>query len=1555
MKLTKEFNLFFIKTAIIVFVAALSFFWATPAHADDMSGWSHSKQISISNTNVSSTLSYFPLLVHLPGDTDVGGGVSDTTHGYDIRFTASDKTTVLPYEREDFSVSSGAATGDFWVQVSSISSSAPTVIWIFYGNSSVSGTDWTAATSTITNCTTITNAQCVWNENGANNYKGTWHLPNGTTLSATDSTSNANNGTATGTTPPTATTGKIDGGANFNGVNSEKNFIALTSAPTTGTGSFSAFAWAKTSASALRQQILQWGGDSGASGNGVWLYVGTDNKVHTDLSGIAGPSSSGTVNDGNYHLVGVVNNAGTFQIYVDGAASGSTSSLSPNLVSDYKEIGGPGQGSSISQPWYFNGSIDEVRVSATVRSTAWIKFEYCNMLSTASGSCAGGNELTIGTSLSSGTSTIYQNTTGNSITLTGTGTSWTSGSPGSPTFTLSGGTGASITSQSVASATSATIVVNAGSTTGTLTITDPSTGNTVTVTVAAPSLSSDTSTIYQSTTGNSIILTGGGTSWTSGSPGSPTFTLSGGTGASITSQSVASATSATIVVNAGSTTGTLTITDPSTGKTTTVTVAPAACPGDISGCTLWLDAAGSVYSDAGTTLAANGATVQQWNDKSGRGFNAVQNTSGQRPTYLSNVGGHPALQFSSSTRMLVGANSDFTSSAFTVFAVFQRTGDKGYQAILNKGDGATAAGSTWALMASAADNNVASLDTFYGSTNNSNGYAGSTKLELITGKRIDSTHKVIYKNHAQVATGSDSGNSLNAGQFPLGIGNSGSTGSTPLVGYIRALVYYPSALSDADRKAVENSLIDAYDVPFFDTPGFYLSTATSGGVGGTDILTTSDGVTFTPPSGVTDPIVLPGSPDNLASSLMYYQGKYWLAYEENAFSGTQTTFAIANATSLGGPYSLVMQVPVLNSSTNAYVWNPRWFIDDDASIHINVNVESLVTFDTAFQPYILDALNANLTSWSAPTAVGGTYPGNLIDTFIISPANSPNGKYNIWYKNEPTRQIEYMSSTSLKSGYTTTQTGNWNGWGSGFEGVLLKKDRIWRLYATLTGSGIYRYCDDQTTNWGSFSDLTASISASDSSGPITPQTGSILPLTSADQITSFNFTSPSATGTVNNSNNTIAITVPAGTNVTSLAPTIAVTSQGEVVVTPASGVAQDFTNPKTYTVIANNVVLQTYTVTVTVAPSTDATLSNLTISSGTLTPAFASGTTSYTDSVANSVNSVTVTPTVNQANATVKVNGTTVSSGSASGSISLSVGSNTITTVVTAQNGTTTDTYTITVTRADASPTYTLTITSSNGTVAKDPSQSTYTSGTSVSLTATANTGYTFSSWSGDATGSANPLTVTMSANKTITANFTAVSSTKSGSVSLSAVSTSTSIATGKFTVSFANGSRKTSTRNVTLILHGNDDIVNMAISNTPDFKDVSQEPYRQTKQWLLPAGDGQKTVYVKFYDKQGQASQVMPVAITLDTLSSSNSESASPHAITKVLNYGVRNYEVMMLQKKLQQLGFFPDKVQPNGNFGPTTLKAVQDFQLKNKITKRGIYGFGIVGPRTRQALNSL
>ena len=61
---------------------------------------------------------------------------------------------------------------------------------------------------------------------------------------------------------------------------------------------------------------------------------------------------------------------------------------------------------------------------------------------------------------------------------------------------------------------------------------------------------------------------------------------------------------------------------------------------------------------------------------------------------------------------------------------------------------------------------------------------------------------------------------------------------------------------------------------------------------------------------------------------------------------------------------------------------------------------------------------------------------------------------------------------------------------------------------------------------------------------------------------------------------------------------------------------------------------------------------------------------------------------------------------------------------------------------------------SGEGTVAASPNNTQYASGTVVTLTATAASGYMFSNWTGDAAGTANPTTVTMNGNKTVTANF---------------------------------------------------------------------------------------------------------------------------------------------------------------------------------------------------------
>src|SRR6185503_15597935 len=85
-----------------------------------------------------------------------------------------------------------------------------------------------------------------------------------------------------------------------------------------------------------------------------------------------------------------------------------------------------------------------------------------------------------------------------------------------------------------------------------------------------------------------------------------------------------------------------------------------------------------------------------------------------------------------------------------------------------------------------------------------------------------------------------------------------------------------------------------------------------------------------------------------------------------------------------------------------------------------------------------------------------------------------------------------------------------------------------------------------------------------------------------------------------------------------------------------------------------------------------------------ISPAFVSTSTNYTDAVGNTITSVTVTPATADPTGTIKVNGTTVPSGTASGPSNLNIGNNTITVVVASQDGTTTKTYTVTVIRASS-------------------------------------------------------------------------------------------------------------------------------------------------------------------------------------------------------------------------------------------------------------------------------
>lgn len=81
-------------------------------------------------------------------------------------------------------------------------------------------------------------------------------------------------------------------------------------------------------------------------------------------------------------------------------------------------------------------------------------------------------------------------------------------------------------------------------------------------------------------------------------------------------------------------------------------------------------------------------------------------------------------------------------------------------------------------------------------------------------------------------------------------------------------------------------------------------------------------------------------------------------------------------------------------------------------------------------------------------------------------------------------------------------------------------------------------------------------------------------------ITSFSLAAQTKSATINATNHTVSIEVAFGTSRTSLSPTIGVSYAASI--SPASGTARNFTTPQIYTVTAEDLTTQTWTVTVTV-------------------------------------------------------------------------------------------------------------------------------------------------------------------------------------------------------------------------------------------------------------------------------------------------------------------------------------------------------------------------------------
>lgn len=337
------------------------------------------RKLTIDHTQCGSADSAsFPVLVYASDPTmrdAAHGGHVQRADGSDILFFSDIGITQIPSEVDYYDNVNGVVW--MWVQVANVSHTVDTVFYVLFGNSAPparTANPWIAA------------------------YKMVLHLPNGSTLSASDSTGQT---TCTIHSTPAAVAGQIDGGVSFDGTNGK--FLTTTLAlPTT---DFTYSFWANSAQNGLNNRPAgaadAVGGLFGSSV--IWGYsvngkisvifrqgsnVGTGDIPDVAVTGL---------NSGWHHIAVVMSSSLGGILYYDGVQVGANSA--------YKSITTGGQTFTIGRDpnqgtAAFNGGVDEVRVAASVLPTSWILKEFNNQSSPgnigAPGFLTWGSETPIG-------------------------------------------------------------------------------------------------------------------------------------------------------------------------------------------------------------------------------------------------------------------------------------------------------------------------------------------------------------------------------------------------------------------------------------------------------------------------------------------------------------------------------------------------------------------------------------------------------------------------------------------------------------------------------------------------------------------------------------------------------------------------------------------------------------------------------------------------------------------------------------------------------------------------------------------------------------------------------------------------------------------------------------------------------------------------------------------------------------------------------------------------------------------------------------------------------
>ncbi|OGV64466.1 MAG: hypothetical protein A3K19_21290 [Lentisphaerae bacterium RIFOXYB12_FULL_65_16] len=321
---------------------------AKPSRAARLSGrWKYTRTVTIAAGAVEADLTDFPVLVSV---TDPGLRAKAQADGGDIVFTLHGKTAILDCEVERYDKTTGALQA--WVRVTTLHASSDTVLDMHYGNPACGG---------------MANASGVWD----GNYVVVLHMGEASGSHA-DSTGNGNTGAPeNGVTQGVA--GKVGGADGFDGeddvveVATESNFDF--------TQQFTLSAWIKPEGAATYNAII--GKYAGYTG---WDLILTAGRLRMGVRGTSkidtGGSTGPDLRDGDWHFVAATITTSRIGLYVDGVnvqdVEGTWTATTNDLVVTIGERNGEHG---------FAGRIDEVRVSSSVRSAAWLNACFRNQSS----------------------------------------------------------------------------------------------------------------------------------------------------------------------------------------------------------------------------------------------------------------------------------------------------------------------------------------------------------------------------------------------------------------------------------------------------------------------------------------------------------------------------------------------------------------------------------------------------------------------------------------------------------------------------------------------------------------------------------------------------------------------------------------------------------------------------------------------------------------------------------------------------------------------------------------------------------------------------------------------------------------------------------------------------------------------------------------------------------------------------------------------------------------------------------------------------------------------